>query len=314
MRNVVFLIVLFAVVVSCRKEIRNREYPDFEPRPVLNALLSKGEPVCVHVSIAQTPDSVKPALCTNAEAFLYVDGTFAERLVYDPETDFYMGNTIATTGSIYSCVVVVPGYDTVRAQTIVPEPTALLGIEVLPNAAVGSEGSAQVLLLTLKNNPSKRMFFNMSINMQMTAFSHESGSYSSSSAYFDESYKADDPVLLNEGGDLLLFSNELMTDTTYTLKVNADLQIYSVSGNDLQYSGYVVPHINSLSEEYYRFARTYNSYQVIDGYSEIFIGTIVPTSLYSNVENGYGLFAGIQHVECDTFFIQPTNMKTTGIK
>ena len=47
------------------------------------------------------------------------------------------------------------------------------------------------------------------------------------------------------------------------------------------------------------------AYEELDAYTNLFLGVITPVNLYSNVENGKGVFAAIAPMTCDTIFINP---------
>ena len=117
-------------------------------------------------------------------------------------------------------------------------------------------------------------------------------------------------MLLNEGSDQLLFSNEIITDTNYTLKVNATFNSHSHSsyGNSVEYDsivrkGYVVVSMSGISESGYHYRKSQEAYQEPDAYTNLFLGVITPLNLYSNVGNGRGVFAAIAPMTCDTVFI-----------
>ena len=125
----------------------------------------------------------------------------------------------------------------------------------------------------------------------------------------NESINTDDPVLLNEGSDRLLFSNEIIRDTTYTLKVNTSFSSHSYggqhSGSILVRSGYVVVNMHGLSESCFRYLKSQESFEEPDGNTNLFLGVITLLNPYGNVKNGCGLFAAIAPMSCDTLFINP---------
>ncbi len=117
------------------------------------------------------------------------------------------------------------------------------------------------------------------------------------------------PVLLNEGSDRLLFSNEIITDTTYTMKVNAWFSSHGWDGQHtggvMERMGKVVVRMHGLSESAYHYMKSQNAFEKPDAYTNLFLGVVAPLNLYSNVGNGRGLFAAIAPMACDTLFINP---------
>lgn len=305
-----FLLFLFAVIAltGCRKQVSDYERPDFDPQPTLNAVLQEGQPVWAQVTCAQCLDSVHPAPCTNAEVLLYMDGQFKEKLQHEGD-GLYIGETRAEALHEYACKVVVPGFDTLFAQTEMPEKPVVTLVEIMENATVDEEGNpCPAFLVTFKTDPNKKEYYQM--NMDALFRSDYGAGYSFIKGTITSSINTDDPVLLNEGSDRLLFSNEIITETDYTLKVNSTFGNHGWGGDHsgtAVRSGYVVVRMHGLSESAYHYMKSQNAFEEPDAYSNLFLGVISPINLYSNVENGRGVFAAIAPMTCDTVFINPKN-------
>lgn len=318
MKKTTILFLLAALALSgCRKEIKNYEYPDFDSQPTLNAVLQQGEPVWAQVTLAQCLDSVHPAPCTDAEVLLYVDGQFAERLHHEGD-GLYVGETTAEALHEYACKVIIPGFDTLFAQTEMPEKPVVTNVEIMENATVDDEGNpCPAFMITFRTDPNQNLYYASNIyaaffNEYYDIETHAYMGHSSESGTMTASINTDDPVLLNEGSDRLLFSNEIITDTTYTLKVNAWFSSHGWggqhSGGVMERWGEVVVRLHGLSESGYRYLKSKKeAYEELDAYTNLFLGTITPTNLYGNVENGRGVFAAIAPMTCDTIFINPEN-------
>ncbi len=190
----------------------------------MNAVLQEDQPVWAQVSLAQCLDSVHPAPCTDAEVLLYVDGEFAERLQHGGD-GFYIGETCAEALHDYSCKVFVPGFDTLFASTEMPERPKVFDVNIIEKALVNDEGLVcPAFLVSFGNNPTQKQFFSASLNLLIKWKDESKGNrdwidgYHIASGTLNYSYQADDPVLLNEGSQRLLFSNALIQDTIYSLK------------------------------------------------------------------------------------------------
>jgi hypothetical protein len=304
------ILFLFAALVfcSCRKQVSDYDRPDFDPQPTLNAVLQEDQPVWAQVTFAQCLDSVHPAPCTDAEVLLYVDGQFTEKLQHDGKGR-YVGETTAEALHKYACKVVIPGYDTLFAQTEMPEKPVVTLVEIMENATVDEEGNpCPAFLVTFKTDPNIKEYYQM--NMDALFRNDYASGYSFSKGTITSSINTDDPVLLNEGSDRLLFSNEIITETDYTLKVNSTFGNHGWGGDHsgtAVRSGYVVVRMHGLSESAYHYMKSQNAFEEPDAYSNLFLGVISPINLYSNVENGRGVFAAIAPMICDTVFINPKN-------
>lgn len=306
------IILFFSVALafsSCRKQVGNYDRPDFDPQPTLNAVLQEDQPVWTHISFAQGLDSVHPSPCTDAEVLLYVDGQFAEKLQHEGD-GLYVGGTTAEALHEYACKVIIPGYDTLFAQTEIPEKPMVTHVEIMENATVDDEGrTCPAFLITFSNKPDRRLYYKASID---ALFTNDYGSgYSIQEGTMNSSINTDDPVLLNEGSDHLLFSNEIITDTSYTLKVNSSFSSHGWGGNHsgstYVRSGWVVVRMHGLSESAYHYMKSQDAFEEPDSYTNLFLGVVTPLNLYNNVENGRGIFAAIAPMTCDTVFIHPKN-------
>ena len=310
-----FLLLFFVATLglnSCRKQVPGYEYPDFDLEPTLNAVLINGEPIQVYLSMAQRLDSVHPTACTDAEVLLYRDGEFVEQLAHHGNGR-YTGSSVAEALHEYSCKAAIPGYDTLYARTEVPTRPEVTDVNIIENATLDEEGNAcPAILVTFMTDPDRRLYYQMSI--AATFFYHyyylgEIYNNTGSVGSMDGSINTDDPVLLNEGSDLLLFSNEIIHDTAYTLKVNASYSGYhSTSGSYVVYDsivrrGFVVVSMSGIAESCYQYRKSQEAYQAPDAYTNLFLGTITPLNLYNNVENGRGLFTAIAPMTSDTVFL-----------
>ena len=160
-----FILFLFAALAfsGCRKQVSDYDRPDFDPQPTLNAVLQEDQPVWVQVSFAQCLDSVHPAPCTNAEVLLYVDGQFAEQLLHEGD-GLYVGETAAEALHDYACKVIIPGFDTLFAQTEMPEKPVVTGVEIMDNATVDDEGRpCPAILVTFRTDPNQNLYYKSNI-------------------------------------------------------------------------------------------------------------------------------------------------------
>ena len=314
MRRIHILILVAALALTaCCKQVPGYDYPNFDPEPTLNAVLKNGEQIEVYVSMAQRLDSVHPAVCNDAEVQLYKDGEFVEQLSHYGN-GCYKGTTVAEALHEYSCKAFIPGYDTLYAHTEVPKQPVVTDVGIIENATLDEEGNVcPAIMITFKTDPNQRLFYQSSIDAAFFYYYYYNGQIYNSTGTkgtMDTSINTDDPVLLNEGSDLLLFNNEIINDTAYTLKVNASFNSHSYmsSGNAVVFDsivrrGFVVVSMSGIAESCYQYCKSQEAFQAPDAYTNLFLGTITPLNLYNNVENGRGLFTAIAPVTCDTVFL-----------
>lgn len=104
-------------------------------------------------------------------------------------------------------------------------------------------------------------------------------------------FRSADPVL-NVGSDYVesaTFTNELFTNSVTTIELSADVLMYDGSGFIFDR---IILVIETFSEEAYLYNRSYEAYQtaIDDFFAQ-------PVQVFSNIENGFGIFGGFRTLE-----------------
>lgn len=112
-----------------------------------------------------------------------------------------------------------------------------------------------------------------------------------------------DPVLLNEGLPLTIFSNESIYDPSYTMLINYFTgNASAANGGPLQTTLFpLIVELRSVSYNYYQFVKQKYLYD-LGRYPKFMAGSVKTFPLYSNVINGYGIFSGYSVVQTDTIY------------
>lgn len=285
------LIELFFVVIffsGCYKPIDHLS-PQMNDLTTVNSILQEGCPVKVHVSLAGKLDTVPAKAIENAQVELYVDGVFAEKLNHI-ENSLYMGKTVVEGGKEYFCKAIIPDADTLYCSDKMPLAQKIIKIEHINIAGKDEEGTSYpAIRLTFSNNPNIRTYYEIQISL--FAYKDEIS--------FPNILNVVDPVILNEGLPILLFSNELISDSFYTIHINYNSG--SSGGIDFKRSTLypLIVELRTVSYNYYRFRKQYYLYEqgrFANGITE----TMTAAPLFSNVKNGTGIFAGYSSMFSDT--------------
>lgn len=285
------LIVLFPAFSSCR-ELVTDDFPEFTPVPAVNSILIAGEPVKVHVSLAEKLDSTKLTVIDNAIVSFYVDGEFEETL-NSAGDGLYISSVSAEPLKKYSCMVSIPGYAEVTCDDSIPALPVISTIEHIDKAGKDEEGySYPAIRITFENDPVRIQYFE--IILRLLQYNHERRAYLEAIT---------DPVLLNEGLPILLFSNESINEPSYTMLINYTTgSASSINGEPPRTTLFpLIVELRSVSYNYYRFVKQKYLYE-LGRYPEFVAGTIKAFPLYSNVTDGYGIFAGYSVVKADTIY------------
>lgn len=293
------ILVLGAFLLSGCLKLVTDQFPEMDPVPTVNAYLRTGDTLQLHLSYAGTIDTSEIKNVDNAEIQLLVNGDFVELMEY-VDGGYYSSDVIIASGSEYECLIAVPGYDTVRCKQYIPEVSPILGIEFIDTSGFDEEGHPFAAFeLTFSNDLQEENYY----ELVLYKLDKDRDTNIYTSYWSSWMIQIEDPLFLNEGIEKPVFSDELMTDSTYTIHYNfyRSWGIMRCGDNGCtHYSQPEIVELRSVSEGYYRYKKHLALYEI--GLYTGFDGTLATFPLYSNVENGYGIFAGYSFARTDTIF------------
>lgn len=291
MRGFLFLIFILLPLYSCRELVQD-EFPEFMPVPTINSILVVDSTIKMHVSLSGKLDTNKLVLIDNAEILLYVDGVYKETLTSFDE-GMYLSSTVVEPLKTYHCEIRIPGYQTVSCSDVLPKPAIISDILHINKAGKNEEGlTYPAIKFTFKNNPAEKQYFEVVIRLMQ--YGHER------SATLET---ITDPVILNEGLPIALFSNDIINDSSNTMTINYSTgSAGSSNGEPIHTNLYpLILEVRSVSYNYYQYVRQLYLYEK-GRYPEFLAGSITAYPLYSNILGGYGIFAGYSSMQSDTIY------------
>lgn len=275
---------------SCRDLVTD-QFPDFDTSPVVNAFLVEGEVIKVHVSLAEKLDTNRLRNVDKAEVELFVEGQYTGKAEYS-DRGWYLSDIVVEAAKTYKCRVSISGFETVQCEQTLPTKPAIVSIKHINIAGKDEEGvSYPAISLAFDNLPGQKLYFEVQLrSIQNSGYIRNCGIQ-----------PIVDQVILNEGLPIPLFSNESILDSVYNLYLNYTT-FYSSSQNEGVWRTVLYPlvvELRSVSYDYYRYKKQlylYNEGRMADG----IINSMINTSLYSNVDGGYGVFASYSYALSDT--------------
>jgi hypothetical protein len=275
------IIFLSFAASSCTKLVTD-QFPEHDPVPVLNATLIAGQAINLNLSFSSKVDSTDYIYVESATVSLFTEGLFLEMLEYSGNGN-YIAEHVVQEEVNYSCEIVIEGYDTIRASTFVPAKSSIKSLKHTSNAGYTSEGVRYPSLnVAFRNDTCNLQYYELSIK----------GIENDSSLGKIFLINITDPIILNEGIAEAVFSNEIIEDSICQMHLNFHGGHASRSrGEPRIYTIYPLQiELRSISKEYYLFRKSYYLYQ--DGrWGDGIITPMGSSSIYSNVENGYGIFS-----------------------
>ena len=282
-QKIIIKFLLLILFTNCEKEVEI-DLPKHQPELVLNCLFSQDAVFKVHLSKTAPILNDFPVIVREAIVQLYENELFIEELTFDG--NIYTSTILPKTNKNYHIKVNTPEFENITAYDYTPSKPNLISVAFNENAYTDEEGYEMgQLTIEFKDNPNKKNYY------EIVFFVKDNNSFFT--PYYDE--KNNDPVLLNEEilayePESLMFSDELFNGTAYTLKINSG-NLFD-SNDEPSELNFIFRHI---TENYYKYKKRlilhkYNQeHDVWDGVGE-------PISMYTNIENGYGIFAGYSEI------------------
>jgi len=246
----------------------------------------------VHLSLAEKLDTNQLTLVNDADISLYIDGNYSENLFPD-ENGIYFSSSIVEPLRSYRLEVNVPGYKTITCNEILPPPSPIFNIIHTNNAGKDEEGMIYPsVTISFKTNPTERQYFEIVIRTLQNKYERTA-----------TLKKITDPVLLNEGLPLTIFSNEIIRDSVYAMTINYFTGSAGFSGDEPYHTSLypLIIELRSCSDNYYWFVKQKYLYEK-GRYPEFLAASTNAFPLFSNIPGGYGIFAGYSVVVSDTLF------------
>ena len=276
------------------------DLPEEEPRLVLNSLFQAGSLWAVGVSESQSVLSNKPLKAvTTATVEIVESGSVVETLTYEPErvdrpfvSPLYWGRRHRPeAGRTYTIRAAAPGFPTAEATAYVPPPLPL-SVRVDRTQTVDTYFGAQdhEITVTFSDPAGTADYYALAVYRVIDRGSgdgagvYSSIGFSSGDAVLRENRLVDDDFFEVDGDpfyDRAYFSDASIDGQAHTFKIRTST--YDEEGLDEQY--FIV--LQSLSSDFYEYLRTreISDYTGENPFAE-------PVSIHSNIQNGFGIFAG----------------------
>jgi Domain of unknown function (DUF4249) len=272
---------------SCEKEVEIN-LPAPEKKLIVNSLFSPDSMFRVRVSALQGMFDNYPSCLNNAEVKLFRNNVFLRNLILI-DNGIYVSDSIKPVlGNEYKLIVNAPNYPSAFATCLMLN-NKILVEKITRRDSVGINASGDYYseaAITFTDPIGEKNYYEIRL------------AFVDTSAFFSYNYSSvfgNDPVIENEN-DLaynpisLLFNDDLINGISYTLKVNYYPPLYGSGGIANKPYKAVVIQFNSISKEYYQYKKKLLRHLATQN-SSVFEPS-EPTQMYSNIENGYGIFAG----------------------
>ena len=308
-----FFLSAFLLLMSCEEEIAFNG-SDLAPKLVVNCLIAQDSTFVAQVkhSISITNTRYDRNYVNNANVKLYENSQFVGLLVLDtvkaetnsfnePQFAYTLNGFKATAGNSYKLEVDVPNYESVSAQITIPKPVQIVRLDtsiITVRESWGGENRYINFAVYFKDPPAERNFYRIVIRKKTGTFK----SWINYPNYYNVQVIQSIPLVksndisINPTGssneDLfdaapnnsMVFSDDLFDGKDHAISVftRNDYTYYST----LEFREFTIE-LHAISKEYYLYAKSLSLF-----YSKNDDPFAEPVQVYSNIEKGFGIFAG----------------------
>jgi len=299
-----FLIMMISCVSPCNILVYD-EFENYEPIPVMNALLQADSTFCVQLSMSANLTDSAPTFISNAQVIIESTDNTPDTLIY-AEKGWYVSSRIVKAGATYTCQANIPGYAALSAQTTVPMPTVIDSVLFTDLALRGEEGEKiSSVEFRIQNNLQAPKFWRLELIIKGVGMHYDYETEEFIESYYENDgdffiKPEQDSVFLYEPNPLSIFSNNKMKKNTHWIKfyINENYNSFN-SGKDT----FMIV-LNSIDESLYKYQKQYYIYQSSGSPA---IGSSQQNyNLYSNIKNGLGIFTGTSTTKKDVPLFQET--------
>ncbi len=288
MKNPVFVVsLILASTISCTKVV-DIELPEHQSKLVINSIFTSGERISINIGQTASINGGIPPGIYDSNINIYRESNLVES-VHSGDS-IYSFNFGPVENGNYSIEVSSPGFETVRASDSIPGKTVLSNIEYTDKEWVNDWGlKFRLLKLAFIDQSEKQNYYEIKLKKRFLIKKYNPSGY----YYHTERLRiggTPDPIMevawqyYNET-DGLVFNDALFNNKQCNLEIFIEVPD---NGAD-QYE--IIVELRSLSENYYKYKKQLGVYAKASN-EDILEGSPEPVNLYSNIENGYGIFAG----------------------
>ncbi len=295
--NIIFIIAGLFFLPSCIKEIEI-ETDNIEVLPVINCIFSPDSVFKVSVTLPSEILDRNIYYVNNADVKIYNETGNMLSLVYTGKNGIYKSSEKPLININYTLKVKIPGYKTVMAKDIIPVPVNIENVEYYYDIDVLNSDSIPMAKITFSDDGKKENYYDC------IDFETDNDKRIYNYAYHGE-FNPDNVLLAENYLDYhpfsFFFSDIIFNGKTYTISlpfanslyVNSNIEFRTTSENYYLFRKFWTRHLYNQSND----QNIGNNLEDIEFTELLFSGN--PVEMFSNIGNGYGIFAGYS---CDTWY------------
>lgn len=280
MKRCLLLGFFFLPLVSCNKEV-SMDVAYLEGKPVVNAYIAADAPMRVWLSKTRSPMSNQDVAFDDATVIVS-EGESDDTLAFDGSS--YFSDKVAKAGHEYALKIYSD--DTLCAFSYDIIPTDVTDYQVtgfVDSAGINGEGYRYSQFeIVFRDDARQRNFYEIAV--ELDEFDEYEYRWCSS-----DDLSAQAEGMESSAAKYFLFCDDLFNGQEKHMKVRYSPSVWSTGG--LVGYNHVVVHFRTVSESYYKYRKTISA-TVAEQDADFWQGMADPTIMFTNINGGYGIFAG----------------------
>ncbi|MCG8574737.1 MAG: DUF4249 domain-containing protein [Flavobacteriales bacterium] len=289
LHKIILSVAILSLSWACEKEIPLTS-EEIKPRIVVNSIFSANDTIRIHLSESRDvlyDEFVLPNITTANAQLLNSNGNVIGNFVHEEEGRYVCTDIFPTIGDTYGISVTNEGFDDVTATSETPDIVSFVSIDTV------RKNEQLEFDIQFTDNGDQANYYALSI-ITMGFYEDEFGD---TVFYEYPNTCSSDIIVQNGSGNVdgaicsteLFFNDKTFNGTNYTFTAQSYIP------EDIEAK--VVVKIKSLSEDLYKYKISYSKYINVQG--SVFAE---PVQVYSNIENGFGIFGGYSEATDTLYF------------
>ena len=282
MKNILKLLLAFLILSSCQKAIEIN-FPDSNNKLVINSLFTKDSLLTVNIFESTFIKDTVYNYVDNLNVLVYENDIFWDTLKNLNQGKYISTKTLKVNYS-YKIEINSQKYNLTKAIGIIPQKVVPLKIKRTNNTGISNEGTYYSAIEINFDDPAEVKNYYQLVLKYKDTVNHDSRVWLDAKSNPGDSYNN----LLDDQTESFLFSDEFLNGKNINIKTIYYRAISNSDEGDTIYTLYA--YFNSISEEMYKYQKSLQTYRQSNN-NPLFTITD-PYQFYSNIENGFGIFAG----------------------
>ena len=291
------VILLIMIAVSACEKIIDIDLPERELHIVINGMINRDSLISVQVSKSKgILDNSAISYLPGAVVKLYGNDEFIENLKYT-ENGIFISKIQPYDEIRYTIDAEYPDLVSVAASTQIPAHPFIVSIDTFTEISIPDNdyGMGEIdthYKIKIRDDDNSKNFYFLALSHVIADEGFDDDPYVGEEYEFFTDYDSDDIIFQsgNEGFsfyniDGRVFSDEYFNGTEYTIDISVEDYYDEYTGMNIYSKDYI--YLFSISKEFYLYVISYNmnNMSIDNPFAQ-------PVQVYSNVENGLGIFGG----------------------